>query len=87
MIEAMKLKLWQVGEYDFDKEDAKIVIPLILLLLGLSFTPLRKDVLWAGAITYYLLYFFLMPCLMALQKVTVRVWRWMLLRFFSMSVL
>jgi hypothetical protein len=27
----MKIKLWQ-WEYDFDKEDAKIVVPLILLL-------------------------------------------------------
>ena len=40
----MKIKLWQL-EYDFDKEDAKIVVPLILLLLGLIFTQLRKDIL------------------------------------------
>jgi len=31
----MKIKLWQL-EYDFDKEDAKIVVPLILLLLGIQ---------------------------------------------------
>ena len=53
-------KLWQ-WEYDFEKEDAKIVIPLILLLLGLTFTPHHAEVLWAGAVAYYLLYFFLMP--------------------------
>ena len=29
----MKIKLWQ-WEYDFDKEDAQIVVPLALLLLG-----------------------------------------------------
>jgi hypothetical protein len=40
----MKIKLWQL-EYDFDTEDAKIVVPLILLLLGLIFTQLRKDAL------------------------------------------
>jgi len=53
-------KLWQ-WEYDLEKEDAKIVIPLILLLLGLTFTPHHAEVLWAGAVAYYLLYFFLMP--------------------------
>ena len=79
MLAIMKLKLWQ-WEYDFDKEDAKIVVPLILLLLGLFFTPLRRDTLWVGAVGYYLLYFFLMPCLTALQKTIARAWRWMLFR-------
>jgi len=44
----MKIKVWQL-EYDFDKEDAKIVVPLILLVFGLSLTPLRKDWLIGGA--------------------------------------
>jgi hypothetical protein len=57
----MKLKIGNWGEYDFDKEDAKIVVPLILLLLGLFVTPLRKDVLWGTAVAYYFLYFFLPP--------------------------
>lgn len=69
---SMKIKLWQ-WEYDFDKEDAKIVVPLILLVLGLVFTPLRKDALWGGAVAYYLLYFFLPPCLLALKELSARV--------------
>jgi hypothetical protein len=71
----MKIKLWQ-WEYDFDKEDAKIVVPLILLVLGLTLTPLRKDVLLAGAVAYYLLYFFLPPCLLALKRLFARLSYW-----------
>ncbi|GEM_PF-3463794 len=56
----MKIKFWQF-EYDFDKEDAKIVIPVLLLVLGLVFTPINKSVLWLGAAAYYLLYFFVKP--------------------------
>ena len=37
----MKIKLWQ-WEYDFDKEDAKIVAPLALLAFDLArTTPMR----------------------------------------------
>src|SRR6266404_2651177 len=53
-------KLWHL-DYDFDKEDAKIAVPLILLVLGLIFTQLRKDWLLAGAAAYYALYFFVPP--------------------------
>src|SRR5689334_8161536 len=63
----MKIKLWQ-WEYDFDKEDAKIVVPLALLVLGLVFTQVNKEALWGGAATYYLLYFFLKPCLLVLKE-------------------
>ncbi|SRR6266566_2501079 len=63
----MKSKLWQL-EYDFDKEDAKIVVPLILLLLGMTLTQLRKDWMLGGVAAYYLLYFFLPPCIAALKK-------------------
>jgi len=56
----MKIKLWQF-EYDFDKDDAKIVVPVLLLTLGLAFTPIHKSALWSGAVAYYLLYFFLRP--------------------------
>jgi hypothetical protein len=75
----MKIKLWQ-WEYDFDKEDAKIVVPLILLLLGLTLTQLRKDALFAGAVAYYLLYFFLPPCLLALKNLSARVSHWLFFR-------
>lgn len=63
----MKIKLWQF-EYDFDKDDAKIVIPVLLLSLGLAFTPLNKSVLWSGAVAYYALYFFLKPSVVALKE-------------------
>jgi hypothetical protein len=75
----MRIKLWQ-WEYDFDKEDAKIVVPLILLLLGLAFTQLRKDWLLGGAAAYYLLYFFLPPCFQALNKLSARLRHWFAFR-------
>jgi hypothetical protein len=75
----MKIKLWQ-GEYDFDKEDAKIVVPLILLLLGLTVTPVRKDVLWGATVAYYLLYFFLPPVFGALKKLFARIHNWRVFR-------
>lgn len=64
--QGMKIKLWQF-EYDFDKDDAKIVIPVLLLALGLAFTPLNKSALWSGAVVYYLLYFFLKPGISGLK--------------------
>jgi hypothetical protein len=75
----MKIKLWQ-WEYDFDKEDAKIVIPLILVVLGLVFTPVNKVALLGGAVAYYLLYFFLKPCLVALKNFFVAVHHWLIFR-------
>lgn len=54
----MKLKFWQF-EYDFDKEDAKIVVPIILLLIALSFTTFDRQILVLLTAFYYLLYFFL----------------------------
>jgi hypothetical protein len=75
----MKIKLWQ-WEYDFDKDDAKIVIPLVLLVLGLAFTQVRKEALWGGAVAYYLLYFFLKPCLVALKNFFVSVRQWLFFR-------
>lgn len=67
----MKIKLWQL-EYDFDKDDAKIVIPVLLLALGLAFTPINKSALWSGAVTYYLLYFFLKRFFLALNDLRLR---------------
>lgn len=75
----MKIKLWQ-WEYDFDKEDAKIVVPLILLVFGLTLTPLRKDALVGGAAAYYLLYFFLPPCFHVLKKLFAEIHHWLVLR-------
>jgi len=56
----MKMKLLQ-WEFEFDKDDAKIVIPVLLLTLGLAFTRINKSALWGGAVAYYALYFFLKP--------------------------
>jgi hypothetical protein len=66
----MKLKFWQ-WEFDFDTDDARIVVPLILLLLGVFFTPLRREWLLAGGAAYYLLIFFLPKlALMVMKAVT-----------------
>jgi hypothetical protein len=62
----MKLKLWQF-EYDFDRDDAKIVVPTILLLVALTATSLNP-ILSVGLTTvYYLLYFFLMDAVRAIR--------------------
>lgn len=53
---AMKLKFWQ-GEFEFDRDDAVIVIPLILLLLSFA-TPLPKLWLLVGFAVYYAVLFF-----------------------------
>jgi hypothetical protein len=76
----MKIKFGQWGEYDFDKDDAKIVVPLILLLLSLTLTPLRKEVLIGIAGAYYLLYFFLPPLFGALGKLVARIRYWFAFR-------
>lgn len=72
----MKIKIGNWGEYEFDKEDAKIVVPLILLLLGLFVIPLRKEVLWGTAVAYYFLYFFLPPTFLAIKKLFARLHHW-----------
>jgi hypothetical protein len=53
----MKLKFWRF-EYEFDRDDAKVVVPTILLLLGVIFTKIDPSILLALAAVYYLLYFF-----------------------------
>jgi hypothetical protein len=72
----MKLKLWQF-EWDFDKDDAKIAVPLLLLGLGLAFTPLNKTSLLAGAVVYYLLYFFFGRVLVTVEHITVKAKAWL----------
>jgi len=52
----MKLKFWQ-GEFEFDRDDAVIVIPVILLLLSFA-TPLPKVWLLVGFAVYYGILFF-----------------------------
>src|ERR1019366_222317 len=63
----MKLKFWQT-EFEFNKEDAEIVIPFILLLLAVSLTPLPKHWLLAAGAVYYLLFFFLQKCALLLKR-------------------
>jgi len=53
----MKIKLWQWRCY-LEKEDAKTFVPLVLLLIGLTLTPLNKTTIWAGAVVYFVFYFF-----------------------------
>jgi hypothetical protein len=70
----MKIELWQF-KYDFDKDDAKIVIPVLLLALGVAFVPINKLALWSGAVVYYALYFFLKPIFTGLND------RWQKIHF------
>jgi hypothetical protein len=72
----MKIKIGNWGEYEFDKDDARIVVPLILLLLALFLTPLRKEILLGAAVAYYFLYFFLPPSFRALKKLFARLGHW-----------
>src|ERR1700727_2749028 len=72
----MKIKLGRWADYDFDKEDAKIAVPLILLLLGLTLTPLRKEWLLAGVAAYYAPYFCLPPCCAAIKNLFTRIHQW-----------
>ncbi len=53
----MKIKFWQF-EYDFDRDDAKIVIPIAILLIAISVTNINPVWILAVIVTYYLLYFF-----------------------------
>jgi hypothetical protein len=62
----MKLKLWQF-EYDFDRDDAKIVVPIILLLVAVIATSLNPILLVGLTTIYYLLYFFLLDAVRAIR--------------------
>jgi hypothetical protein len=68
----MKIKFWQF-EYDFDRDDAKIVVPIVLLLVAVSVTNLDPILLLAAAATYYLLYFFLMDAIEAVKAYIAKV--------------
>jgi hypothetical protein len=62
----MKIKFWQF-EYDFDRDDAKIIVPIVLLLIAISVTSLDPLWLLGLAMIYYLLYFFSMDAMEALR--------------------
>ncbi|MDE3062937.1 MAG: hypothetical protein KGJ51_07740, partial [Acidobacteriota bacterium] len=64
----------------FDKDDAKIIVPLILVVLGLWLTPINKLALLGGAGAYYLLYFFLRQSLVALGRFFATVRHWLFFR-------
>ena len=64
-ISIMKIKFWQF-EYDFDRDDAKIVVPIILLLVAAWFTNLNPILLVGLAAAYYLLYFFMADAILAI---------------------
>ena len=53
----MKLKFWHF-EYEFDRDEAKIVVPAILLLLGIFVTDINRELLLLLAAAYYVPYFF-----------------------------
>jgi len=69
----MKLKVWKF-EYEFDRDDAKIVVPIILLIVAISTTSLPAVLLIGLAVGYYLLYFFLKD-LVLMIKDTIAKWR------------
>jgi hypothetical protein len=62
----MKIKLWQF-ECDFDRDDAKIVVPVILLAIAVSKTSLNPILLIGLVAAYYLLYFFIMDAVGAVK--------------------
>ena len=62
----MKIKFWQF-EYDFDRDDAKIVVPVVLLLIAISVTSLNPLWLLGSAAIYYLTYFFSTDAVEALR--------------------
>jgi hypothetical protein len=76
----MKIKILQ-SEWDFDKDDAKIVVPIALLLLGVTLTQVKKEWLLSAAVIYYALYFFLTPSLRTLKNSFIEpVLRWISFR-------
>jgi len=54
----MKIKFWQF-ECDFNKDDSKIAIPVVLLALSLNFTKFNAENLIVIAVVYYFFYFLL----------------------------
>jgi hypothetical protein len=69
----MKLKAWKF-EYEFDRDDAKIVVPIILLIVAVSMTGLPTALLVGLAVGYYLLYFFLKDAVSIIRDIVAK-WR------------
>jgi hypothetical protein len=67
--------MWS-SEYDFDRADAEIAVPLALLVLGITLTPLNRAWLWTGGVAYYFLYFFLRPVAQGVTHVVERIQHW-----------
>jgi len=65
-INLMKIKFWQF-EYDFDRDDAKVIVPIVLLVVAISVTNLNPIWLLGSAAAYYLIYFFLMDAVAAIK--------------------
>lgn len=63
----MKFRFLQ-AKVEFDREDAKIAVPLVLLALAMVFTPILKMWLLVGAGAYYLLLLFLLEPLKKLTQ-------------------
>ena len=63
----MKIK-FGIFKYEFDKDDAKIVIPVILILIAIVATNLDRTIMLLGVTSYYLLYFFLSDFLKKLKN-------------------
>ncbi len=68
----MKIKFLQF-EGDFDKDDAKIVIPTALLILSLTFTSFNKEASILIGVFYYILYFFAGGWLAATKDMLIKI--------------
>jgi hypothetical protein len=69
----MKFKFLQ-AEFEFDKDDAKIAVPLVLVGLGMAFTPIPKVWQFIGAVAYYVFLFFLTEPLKKLVQYLSKRW-------------
>jgi hypothetical protein len=63
----MKIKFWQF-EYDFDRDDAKIIVPIILLLVVVTTTPVNPLWVLGAAAVYFLLLFFFKQAIAAVER-------------------
>lgn len=72
----MKLKCW-LFEFDFQKDDAKIVIPITLLLISIIFLGNKNEtineILIIGIAIYYLCFFFLQSNFEKLRRLCINI--------------
>lgn len=64
----MKLKIWQLGEFEFDRDDARIIVPILLLVLLLFTAPVALAWVLPAAAVYYLLLLFWKDVASALER-------------------